>query len=64
MTADEILKKHEDDNEMHFVGMILGISQWQLLEKMQRNELSEVEIMHLEHILKRDIKENNLLKNS
>jgi hypothetical protein len=44
--------------------MILGISQWQLLEKMQRNELSEVEIMHLEHILKRDIKENNLLKNS
>ena len=64
MTADErldIIFNYYTQNE---VGMILGISQWQLLEKMQRNELSEVEIMHLEHILKRDIKENNLLKNS
>jgi hypothetical protein len=64
MNADErldIIFNYYTQNE---VGMILGISQWQLLEKMQRNELSEVEIMHLEHILKRDIKENNLLKNS
>ena len=63
MNADErldIIFNYYTQNE---VGMILGISQWQLLEKMQRNELSEVEIMHLEHILKRDIKENNLLKN-
>lgn len=64
MTIDEkldIIFHYYTQNE---VAMILGITQWQLLEKMQKNELSEVEIMHIEHILKRDIKENNLLKNS
>ena len=64
MNADERLDIIFNYYTQKEVGMILGISQWQLLEKMQRNELSEVEIMHLEHILKRDIKENNLLKNS
>lgn len=41
------------------VAMILGITQWKLLEKMQKNDFSEVEIMDIEHILNRDIKECN-----
>ena len=41
------------------VAMILGITQWKLLEKMQKNDFSEVEIMDIEHILNRDIKEKN-----
>ena len=41
------------------VAMILGITQWKLLEKMQKNDFSEVEVMDIEHILKRDIKEGN-----